>query len=54
MSSLNVESPDKVVAEGPLGALTAGSMQLMTPENAENAQLIFTNGVKLIYDPQIK
>jgi lipopolysaccharide export system protein LptC len=54
MSSLNVESPDKVVAEGPLGALTAGSMQLITPENAENAQLIFTNGVKLIYDPQIK
>ncbi|MFT5797253.1 MAG: lipopolysaccharide export system protein LptC [Candidatus Azotimanducaceae bacterium] len=54
MSSLHVESPEKVVAEGPLGALTAGSMQIGTPENAETAQLLFTNGVKLIYDPQTK
>jgi lipopolysaccharide export system protein LptC len=54
MSSLSVKSPDKVVAEGPLGALTAGSMKLIAPENSENTQLIFTNGVKLIYDPQIK
>ena len=54
MSSLSVKSPEKVVAEGPLGALTAGSMQLIAPENSENTQLIFTNGVKLIYNPQIK
>ena len=54
MSSLSVKSPNKVVAKGPLGALTAGSMKLIAPENSENTQLIFTNGVKLIYDPQIK
>lgn len=54
MSSLSVRSPDKVVAEGPLGALNAGSMQLIATENSKNTQLIFTNGVKLIYDPQIK
>jgi hypothetical protein len=27
-------------------------MNLETPKNAENAQLLFTNGVKVIYDPQ--
>ena len=54
MSYLNIESPDRVVAEGPLGALTAGSMRLGTSENIKNPQLVFTNGVKLIYDPQIK
>lgn len=54
MSSLKIESPDEVLATGPLGTLRAGSMVLETPENTENAQLIFTNGVKLIYDPKIK
>lgn len=54
LSKLNIESPDKVVAEGPLGILTAGAMRIETSENVKNTQLIFTNRVKLLYDPQIK
>ena len=51
MTSLNIQSPEKVMALGPLGKLTAGSMQITA---TENAQLILTNGVNLTYDPEIK
>ncbi|WP_299372183.1 hypothetical protein [uncultured Tateyamaria sp.] len=50
--TLSVESPGPVMGSGPLGALNAGRMQLQRVEGNENAQLIFTNGVKLIYDPK--
>lgn len=53
MSALNIESPKDVSAKGPIGTLAAGAMRLNAPENDGNAQLVFTNGVKLIYDPQI-
>jgi lipopolysaccharide export system protein LptC len=53
MSALSVESPKEVTATGPIGTLTAGAMRLNAPENAGNAQLVFTDGVKLIYDPQM-
>ena len=53
MSALNIESPEKVTATGPIGTLTAGAMHINAPENGGNAQLVFTNGVKLIYDPEI-
>jgi lipopolysaccharide export system protein LptC len=54
MTSLDVESPEKVMAVGPIGNLTAGSMTITTTENTENTHLIFKNGVNLIYDPKIK
>ena len=53
MSALSVESPKDVTAIGPIGTLTAGSMRLNAPESNGNAQLVFTNGVKLIYLPQM-
>ncbi|MEO0400802.1 MAG: LPS export ABC transporter periplasmic protein LptC [Pseudomonadota bacterium] len=46
-----VESPGPVAGTGPLGKLNAGAMTLHKPSDGENAHLIFTNGVKLIYDP---
>lgn len=51
LSSLRLEAPEKVVATSPFGTLTAGSMVIDVPEDGENAQLLFTKGVKLIYKP---
>ncbi|WP_299294249.1 hypothetical protein [uncultured Tateyamaria sp.] len=50
--TLAVESPGPVMGSGPLGVLNAGQMQLQRVGDNENAHLIFTNGVKLIYDPK--
>ena len=54
MTSLNMESPDKIIAEGPLGTFSAGSMRLILSEKTKFTQMIFTNAVKLIYDPKIR
>ena len=54
MTSLNMESPDKIIAKGPLGTFSAGSMQLALSEKTKFTQMIFTNAVKLIYDPKIR
>ena len=54
MTSLNMESPDKIIAKGPLGTFSAGSMQLTLSEKTKFTQMIFTNAVKLIYDPKIR
>lgn len=52
----NVESPDGVVATGPIGRIEAGSMQLVqdldkTPDGGQSV-LIFKNGVKVVYTPR--
>ena len=54
MTSLNMESPDKIIAKGPLGTFSAGSMRLTLSEKTESNQMVFTNAVKLIYDPKIR
>ncbi|AXI44682.1 hypothetical protein C1J03_00730 [Sulfitobacter sp. SK012] len=51
MSSFEINAPDAVHAVGPLGVLDAGSMTIKTPQAGENVQLIFNNGVKLVYTP---
>ena len=48
---LVIDSPGPVAGTGPLGVLNAGKMHLARRTGDENAHLIFTNGVKLIYDP---
>lgn len=53
MTRLNVVSPGPVDAEGPLGTLDAGAMTLQSEKDKDAAQLVFTNGVKLIYDPKL-
>lgn len=53
MTSLDVRSPGPVQAQSPMGTLNAGSMIISTPNEGEGAQLIFKNGVKLIYDPKL-
>ncbi len=52
MTALNLDSPGPVEGEGPPGQLTAGRMTLTAPKSGTSAQLIFTNGVKLVYTPR--
>lgn len=51
MSTLDVTSPGPVRADGPIGKLDAGMMTLRKPSEGDNTQLLFTNGVKLVYSP---
>lgn len=52
LSLIDMHFPDKVDATGPAGDLTAGALHITADENDENTQLLFTNGVKLIYVPK--
>jgi lipopolysaccharide export system protein LptC len=52
--TLAIESPGPVTGNTPIGTLNAGKMRLERRADGQNAQLIFTNGVKLIYSPQNK
>lgn len=52
--TLMLESPGTVQGTGPLGTLDAGRMRLERSAADSNAQMIFTNGVKLIYTPKIR
>lgn len=52
LSVLNLKSPGPVEATGPAGNLNAGSMVMTSSDEGKPAQLIFTNGVKLIYTPK--
>ena len=49
---LDVRSPGPITAQGPFGTLTAGAMALNEPQGQENPHLIFTNGVRLVYEPR--
>jgi lipopolysaccharide export system protein LptC len=52
IDTLELESTDRVEAEGPGVTLTAGKLSV-TEDNATNdIQLLFTGGVKLIYTPE--
>ncbi|MCZ4353375.1 LPS export ABC transporter periplasmic protein LptC [Roseovarius aestuarii] len=51
--TLQVESPGPVTGTGPPGDLSAGSMVLIIDEEIDSAHLRFTDGVKLIYTPQL-
>ncbi len=49
---LNLRSPGTVLATTPGGDLVAGAMELSARESGGPAQLVFTNGVKLVYQPK--
>ncbi len=44
-------SEGKILATGPAGEISAGSMTLVRPESADGHQLVFQDGVKLVYQP---
>ncbi|WP_116600279.1 LPS export ABC transporter periplasmic protein LptC [Primorskyibacter marinus] len=52
LSRIEAESTGPVEATGPAGTLNAGRMRIETIENGEDVRLLFTDGVKLVYDPQ--
>ncbi|WP_339113587.1 hypothetical protein [Thioclava sp. GXIMD2076] len=47
-----VLSPGAVHGEAPMGVLDAGAMELSQPEPGGSNNLLFTKGVKLVYQPQ--
>jgi len=51
MSVTDVTSPGEVRATTPLGDLDAGAMRFFVPEGQEDGQWVFTNGVKLVHNP---
>lgn len=51
LDALDATTPDTVTATGPLGDLTAGQMVLRNANGNGAAELLFTEGVKLIYQP---
>ena len=52
LNKIEAESTGPVEATGPAGTITAGRMRIETIENGEDVRLLFTEGVKLVYDPQ--
>jgi lipopolysaccharide export system protein LptC len=51
LDEVYAETPGQVTATGPVGALTAGRMLLHNNAESGAPELLFTEGVKLIYQP---
>ena len=52
MLELSVSSDGAISGKGPATTLEAGQMQIEVPAGKKDAHLLFSNGVKLIYQPQ--
>ncbi|MGB7242199.1 MAG: hypothetical protein WBC93_08960 [Sulfitobacter sp.] len=52
MTELDITAPNALTAKGPFGDIQSGQMRLFRPDPDSGAQLLFTNGVKLLYDPK--
>jgi lipopolysaccharide export system protein LptC len=52
ISEVDLKSPRDVTATTPVGDLQAGAMHISTPQPDAPVQLVFTNGVKLLYQPK--
>jgi len=50
--ALYAEAPGPVAGDAPAGNLTAGRMILSNRTGTDQPHLVFSNGVKLIYDPR--
>lgn len=53
LDKLYAETPGPVEGSAPVGTLSAGRMVLDTDQETGAAHLLFTDGVKLLYTPQI-
>ncbi|MEM8690366.1 MAG: hypothetical protein AAGG57_00635 [Pseudomonadota bacterium] len=49
---ISVISPGAVDALSPIGELSAGSLAMTSAKEGKSAQLVFKDGVRLIYDPK--
>ncbi len=52
LDEIYAETLSRVDGTGPPGDLTAGKMLLVTNPDTDQAELLFTDGVKLIYTPE--
>ncbi|MEM6309803.1 MAG: LPS export ABC transporter periplasmic protein LptC [Pseudomonadota bacterium] len=52
LSQIDVFSPGPVDGYGPAGTLMAGKMRITTTNTGKSVQFLFTEGVKLVYDPK--
>ena len=52
LNRIEAETAGPVQGTGPPGSFSAGKMQLKSDPDSGGAHLLFTNGVKLIYDPR--
>ncbi|EAQ24620.1 MULTISPECIES: LPS export ABC transporter periplasmic protein LptC [unclassified Roseovarius] len=52
LDEVYAETPGRVEATGPLGEVTAGRMLLHNNSESATPELLFTEGVKLIYRPE--
>jgi lipopolysaccharide export system protein LptC len=51
ISETSARTTGPVQGSGPAGTIEAGALEIQTAENGEDVQLLFTGGVKLIYEP---
>lgn len=51
ISGIEIHAPGTVEAQGPIGTLTAGTMTITSPDAGEATQMLFSDGVKLVYTP---
>lgn len=49
---IEAESAGPVEGEGPAGRFTAGKLRITSEGGEDDVQLLFTDGVKLVYEPQ--
>jgi len=54
LSSGRIASEGSLEVQTPFGALIAGQLIIETPENSENQVMLFQNGVRLVYTPQLQ
>lgn len=52
LGTLGARIDGHLEAKGPEGHLTAGGMEMRSGPDGDDIQLVFTNGVKLVYDGQ--
>jgi len=52
LNTFTAETPGEVEATGPVGDLTAGQMQIGAKNKDAPVHMLFTKGVKLVYDPR--
>lgn len=53
LDTLDVVAPGEVRSTGPEGDLVAGGMHVTGGPDGGDVQLVFTGGVKLVYEPQV-
>ncbi len=51
LDHLNIFAPTKVRGNGNFGQITAGMMRILPETNTNSAQILFTNGVRVLYGP---